>query len=98
MWEYIDKDFIRHVETGLYFENSQNDLDWQIRYDCWHKAIVSLAAPGRYLRLRQIRTLELECSLWALDRSPPTQVAKKTFVPTKKPTHELDTQFPFSPL
>lgn len=78
MWEFFDQNSIKHIESGLFFEKSPKDSSWQIRHACWRKAILSLTTHSRHLRIRNIRRLELECSLWALYRSPPQLVVKKT--------------------
>lgn len=70
MWEYIDQNSIRHLESGLFFEISPKDGHWKIQPACWHKAIKYLTTYSRNLRIKYIRQLELECSLWALYRSP----------------------------
>lgn len=69
MWKFVDQQ-IQHTESGLFFENMPIEDNWQISYVCWHQAIRNLSPRKRLDWTRQVRELELECSLWALDRSP----------------------------
>ena len=67
MWMFLNEELIEHTEFGLRFEKKENDI-WQLTNESWHKAVSQSSSQSIIQWIRQTRSLEIECSLWALNR------------------------------
>lgn len=79
MWKFINDRVIQNTEMDLKFELTQSG-EWQVTHDSWHNGIRTLPVKQLMTWIKNLRKLELECSLWALNR-PPTTSPDRTLIP-----------------
>lgn len=79
MWVFINEDLIHYTESDLYFEKRKHGI-WQITNQSWHKAVSQSTSKSIMEWIRQTRLLEVECSLWALNREFKNEVEESAFL------------------